>query len=144
MNEKIEKLKQKAAISNLFKNYSDADLVEIKDLDELKIKQINHFLMRRETYTNQHLIYTNDFSNLSHWIAEQLKLMNISNNIIIHILGSDKWMVKLIVKNWENVIDLMRKNGGVCFYDVETKKGICVGFDEESCYIDVKIPEVIK
>lgn len=34
MNEKIEKLKQKVAINNLFKNCTDADLVDIKDLDD--------------------------------------------------------------------------------------------------------------
>ena len=24
------------------------------------------------------------------------------------------------------------------FYDIETQTGICIGFDEKSCYIDVK------
>lgn len=43
MNEKIDKLKQKAAISNLFKNCTDADLVDIIDLDNLKNRQINDF-----------------------------------------------------------------------------------------------------
>ena len=138
MDKKIEKLKQKAAINNLFKNCSDADLVDIKDLDELEIRQINDFLMKRETYTKQRLFHTSEFINLNQWIANKLKSINISNNNIIHILGSDRWMAEIIVKNWENAIGLMRKNGGVCFYDVETKKGICVGFDEESCYIDVK------
>ena len=33
MNEKIEKLKQKVAINNLFKNCTDADLVDIKEGD---------------------------------------------------------------------------------------------------------------
>lgn len=137
MNEKIEKLKQKVAINNLFKNCTDADLVDIKDLDDLKNRQINDFLMKRETY-QQCLFCTSEFTNLNQWISNKLKLINISNNIIIHILRSDKWMAEIVVRNWKNIIDLMRKNGGICFYDIETQTGICIGFDEKSCYIDVK------
>lgn len=138
MNERIEKLKQKVAIANLFKNCEEVDRVDIKDLDEPEVKRINDFLQKRETYTSQRLFSTTDFSELSQWIVDSLKSINISNNIIMHILGSDRWMVQIIVKNWEVLIDIMLKNGGVCFYDYDMQIGICVGFDEESCYIDVK------
>ena len=94
MNEKIEKLKQKVAINNLFKNCTEADLVDIKDLDDLKNRQINDFLMKRETY-QQCLFCTSEFTNLNQWISNKLKLINISNNIIIHILRSDKWMAEI-------------------------------------------------
>lgn len=142
MNERIEKLKQKTAIVNLFKSCSDADVVSIRAIEESEIGKINDFLMKRETYTNQRLFSATDFSDLSQWIADSLKSIKISNNIIAHILGSDSWMVEITVKNWKAVIDLMLKNGGVCFYDCETQTGVCVGFDEESCYIDVKKPHV--
>lgn len=138
MNERIEKLKQKTAISNLFKNCTEVDIVNIRNLEELEIRQINEFLRKRETYTNQRMFSTTDFLNLSQWIVDNLKSINISNNIIVHILSSDRWMVEIIVKNWRALIDLMLKNGGVCFYDYEMQMGVYVGFDEESCYIDVK------
>lgn len=138
MKERIEKLKQKTAIINLFKNYDEVDLVDIKDLDELEIRQINNFLRKRETYTIQRLFSTTNFLDLSQWIVDNLKAIKISNNIIIHILGSDRWMAEIIVKDWKTVIDLMLENGGICFYDYETQMGIYVGFDETSCYIDIK------
>ena len=138
MNEKLEKLKQKTAIKNLFRNYAGVEWVEVKDVEELKIKEINNFLSIRQSYTNRRLFSTTDFGDLSQWIADRLKTIKISNDIIAHILNADRWMVEIIDKDWKNVIELMLKNGGVCFYDCETQMGICVGFDEDSCYIDVK------
>ena len=138
MNERLEKLKQKTAIVNLFKNCAGVERFEVKDLEEMEVKEINDFLAKRQSYTNLRLFSTTDFLDLSQWIADRLKTIKISNDIIAHILSADRWMVEIIVKDWKNVIELMLKNGGVCFYDCGMQMGICVGFDEDSCYIDVK------
>lgn len=135
MNDRLEKLKQKTAVINLFKDIKTADLIEIKDMTVGEGKRINDFL--KDSYTDPCLYSTDTYTGLEQWIEEKFRLNKISDHILIHV-RSNKWMAEVKVKDWQGFIKFMLKYYGLSFYDYETGIGIYVGYDEDICYIDVK------
>ena len=134
-NDRLEKLKQKTAVINLFKDIKTADLIEIKDMTVGEGKRINDFL--KDSYTDPRLYSIDDHPGLERWIEEKFRLNKISDHILMHV-DSDQWMAEVKVKEWQGFIKFMIKYCGLCFYDYETGMGISVSFDEDTCYINVK------
>lgn len=133
--DRLEKLKQKTAIINLFKDIKTADLIEIKDMTVGEGKRINDFL--KDSYTDPCLYSTDTYTGLERWIEEKFRLNKISDHILIHV-RSNKWMAEVKVKDWQGFIKFMMKYYGLCFYDYETGIGINADFNEDICFIDVK------
>lgn len=127
-NDRLEKLKQKTAVINLFKDIKTADLIEIKDVTDIEIKKIDIFL--QDSYTDPRLYSTDTYTGLEQWIEEKFRLNKISDHILIHV-RSNKWMAEVKVKDWQGFIKFMLKYYGLSFYDYETGIGIYVGYDED-------------
>lgn len=135
-----EKMEQKIQLNNakiICREIKGIQIEEFCCLTDLRIGNIKLFLSGEGNHKYKKLEDLSIDQNLVRNIVTILKKLDIGTDVFLAIKKCSYWMCKAKIIDWSSAITSLWEIGDICFFDVDSNRGVYIGIEEDRCIVEV-------